>query len=47
MDPCQKRNLMARTCPKLALKILLASLVTGNMGLSACAAFPIGSLTNR
>ena len=47
MDPYQKRNLTIGTCPKLALKMLMASLVTGNMGLFACAASTIGSLTCR
>ena len=44
-DPFQKRNLMVGTFPKIVLKMLWASLVTGNMGLSACAASTIGSQT--
>ena len=47
MYPCQKRNLTVRTHPKLVLKRLLASLVTGNMGLSVCATSTVGSLTCR
>ena len=35
MDPCQKRNLMVRTHPKLVLKMLWASLVTANIVLFA------------
>ena len=31
MDPCQRRNLMVRTCPKLVLKRLWTSLVRGKM----------------
>ena len=45
-DPCQKRNLMVRTHPKLVPKMWWAPLVTDSMGLSGCAASTVGSLTH-
>ena len=47
MDPCQKRNQAVITHPKLVLKRLWAFIATDNMGLSACVASTIGSLTHR